>query len=98
MLMTAVVTNAAAKKSVTVLAVKNKRKVTTMKDPMDKYWKRLWKNVNMSSISGAAGMRTDNNPKLSGRLPPAVSGPVSSERKESSSAPPVPDPAVSPAS
>ena len=38
------------------------------KNPMDKYWKRLWKNVNMSSISGAAGMRTDNNPKLSGRL------------------------------
>jgi hypothetical protein len=39
-----------------------------MKDPMDKYWKRLWRNVNMSSTSGAAGMRTDNNPKLSGRL------------------------------
>ena len=38
------------------------------KDATEKYWKRLWKNVNMSSISGAAGMRTDNNPKLSGRL------------------------------
>ena len=38
------------------------------KNPTDKYWKRLWKNVNMSAISGASGMRTDNNPKLSGRL------------------------------
>ena len=33
----------------------------------DKYWKKLWRNVNMSSVSGAAGMRTENNPKLSGR-------------------------------
>lgn len=37
-------------------------------NPTNKYWKRLWKNVNMSAISGASGMRTDNNPKLSGRL------------------------------
>lgn len=33
-----------------------------------KYWKILWKNVNMSSSGGAAGMRTDTNPKLSGRI------------------------------
>jgi hypothetical protein len=38
------------------------------KNPTDKHWKKLWRNVNMSSISGASGMRTDNNPKLSGRL------------------------------
>jgi len=33
----------------------------------DKCWKKLWRNVNMSSESGAAGMRTASNPKLSGR-------------------------------
>lgn len=35
---------------------------------MDKYWKILWKNVNMSSNGGAAGMRNETNPKLSGRI------------------------------
>jgi len=34
----------------------------------DKYWKILWKNVNMSGHGGAAGMRTKTNPKLSGRI------------------------------
>lgn len=34
----------------------------------DKYWKILWRNVNMSGYGGSAGMRVDNNPKLSGRL------------------------------
>ena len=33
----------------------------------EKCWKKLWANVNMSSKSGAAGMRIENNPKLSGR-------------------------------
>jgi len=33
----------------------------------EKYWKKLWSNVMMSSVSGAAGMRIENNPKLSGR-------------------------------
>jgi hypothetical protein len=33
-----------------------------------KYWKKIYKNISMSAVSGAAGMRTDNNPKLSGRL------------------------------
>lgn len=39
-----------------------------MKNKEDKFWKKLWRNVNMSSISGAAGMRIESNPKLSGRL------------------------------
>jgi hypothetical protein len=34
----------------------------------EKYWKILWKNVNMSGRGGAAGMRGDTNPKLSGRI------------------------------
>lgn len=34
----------------------------------EKYWKILWKNVNMSGYGGAAGMRTETNPKLSGRI------------------------------
>lgn len=34
----------------------------------DRYWKILWKNVNMSGHGGAAGMRTETNPKLSGRI------------------------------
>lgn len=34
----------------------------------EKYWKILWKNVNMSGKGGAAGMRMENNPKLSGRI------------------------------
>lgn len=32
------------------------------------FFKRLLKNVEMSSVSGAAGMRTDTNPKKSGRM------------------------------
>lgn len=39
-----------------------------MEKKLDKYWNKLWKNINMSADSGAAGMRTDNNPKLSGKL------------------------------
>ena len=39
------------------------------KDPsLDKYWKKLWRNVNMSSKHGAAGARVENNPKLQGRI------------------------------
>ena len=34
----------------------------------ERYFKRLMRNVNMASISGAAGMRIENNPKKSGRL------------------------------
>ena len=34
----------------------------------EKYWKILWKNVRKSGYGGAAGMRTDSNPKLSGRI------------------------------
>ena len=34
----------------------------------DKAFKKLWRNVNMSSVHGASGARTDTNPKLSGRL------------------------------
>jgi len=34
----------------------------------EKYWKILWKNVNMSGKGGAAGMRMETNPKLSGRI------------------------------
>jgi hypothetical protein len=34
----------------------------------ERYWKILWKNVNMSGYGGAAGMRTEKNPKLSGRI------------------------------
>lgn len=37
-------------------------------DNYEKYWKILWKNVNMSGKGGAAGMRMDSNPKLSGRI------------------------------
>jgi hypothetical protein len=37
-------------------------------DKEDKYWKKLWTNVNMSSRHGAAGARTKNNPKLQGRI------------------------------
>jgi hypothetical protein len=37
-------------------------------DKKIKYWKKIYKNISMSAVSGAAGMRTDNNPKLSGRL------------------------------
>ena len=46
-----------------------------MKDP----WKKLWRNTNMSATSGAAGMRTDNNPKLSGQ---ARKGNQSTKRHE----------------
>jgi len=35
-----------------------------MNDP----WRKLWSNTNMSATSGAAGMRTDKNPKRSGQL------------------------------
>ena len=34
----------------------------------DKAFKKLWRNVNMSSTHGASGARTDTNPKLSGRI------------------------------
>ena len=34
----------------------------------DKAFKKLWRNVNMSSVHGASGARTDTNPKLSGRI------------------------------
>lgn len=34
----------------------------------EKAFKRLFKNVNMSSVHGASGARTDKNPKLSGRI------------------------------
>jgi hypothetical protein len=34
----------------------------------DRYWKKLWTNVNMSSKYGAAGARNENNPKLQGRV------------------------------
>tara|TARA_R100001082_G_C4361252_1_gene159471 strand:- start:1971 stop:2408 length:438 start_codon:yes stop_codon:yes gene_type:complete len=34
----------------------------------DKAFKKLFKNVNMSSVHGASGARTDKNPKLSGRI------------------------------
>jgi hypothetical protein len=34
----------------------------------DKYWKKLFRNVNMSSSLGAAGGRADTNPKLQGRI------------------------------
>jgi hypothetical protein len=37
-------------------------------DNEEKYWKKLWRNVNMSSTHGAAGARTENNPKLQGRI------------------------------
>ena len=33
----------------------------------DACWKRLWKNVNMSSDGGNVGMRTSTNPKSRGR-------------------------------
>lgn len=43
--------------------------LSSTKDPnLDKYWKKLWRNVNMSSTHGAAGARTDTNPKLQGRI------------------------------
>jgi hypothetical protein len=42
--------------------------MTLSNSDQEKYWKTLWKNVNMSSIGGAAGMRTETNPKLSGRI------------------------------
>lgn len=31
-------------------------------------WNKLWHNIMMSSEGGAAGKRTDTNPKLSGRI------------------------------
>ena len=34
----------------------------------DKYWKKLWTNVNMSATSGSAGARVESNPKLKGRI------------------------------
>lgn len=34
----------------------------------ERYWKKLWRNVNMSSTHGAAGARNENNPKLQGRI------------------------------
>lgn len=34
----------------------------------EKYWKILWKNVNMSSTNGSAGARVESNPKLKGRI------------------------------
>jgi hypothetical protein len=34
----------------------------------EKCWKKLFRNVNMSSSLGAAGGRTDTNPKLQGRI------------------------------
>ena len=37
-------------------------------DQEDRYWKKLWANVNMSSRHGAAGARNENNPKLQGRV------------------------------
>ena len=47
--------------------MKNGRLMANHED-YQKYWKILWKNVNMSGKGGAAGMRTDTNPKLSGRI------------------------------
>jgi hypothetical protein len=38
------------------------------KNVEDKYWKKLWTNVNMSATSGSAGARVDSNPKLKGRI------------------------------
>lgn len=35
---------------------------------LEKYWKKLWSNVNMSSKYGAAGARELKNPKLQGRV------------------------------
>lgn len=37
-------------------------------DNQEKYWKKLWTNLNMSSKHGAAGARTEKNPKLQGRI------------------------------
>jgi hypothetical protein len=34
----------------------------------EKYWKKLWTNVTMSSKHGAAGARIESNPKLQGRI------------------------------
>ena len=43
--------------------------LSSNQDPsLEKYWKKLWRNVNMSSTHGAAGARTDSNPKLQGRI------------------------------
>lgn len=41
---------------------------TQTKNLEEKYWKILWKNVNMSSTNGSAGARVESNPKLKGRL------------------------------
>ena len=34
-----------------------------MKNKDEKYWKKLWRNVNMSAETGSAGMRIESNPK-----------------------------------
>lgn len=38
------------------------------KDLEERYWKKLWANVNMSSVHGSAGARASLNPKLKGRI------------------------------